>query len=80
MAHVSGRYGDLDYPTLAKYGFLAGAALFLGGALGEAVLSTGIAAGHPGGIDTLLTGAEIIGVVLGLFAPLIFGIVMPLTE
>ncbi|SNZ14828.1 hypothetical protein SAMN06269185_2269 [Natronoarchaeum philippinense] len=80
MAHISGRYGDLDYPKLAKYGFLTGAVLFLGGALGEATLASGLVGEAPGWLDTLLVDAEILGVLCGLLAPLIFGIVMPLTE
>lgn len=80
MAHVSGRYGDLDYPKLAKYGFLAGAAMFLGGALGEAALAAGLAESAPGWLGTLLFDIEVLGVAVGFLAPLLFGLVLPLTE
>lgn len=73
------RYGDLDYPTLAKRGFLLGLGLFALGALGEIVghAAPGLLSGT---IETILFDFEVIGVLVGLLAPLIFGIVLPLTE
>lgn len=74
-----GRYGNIDYPTVTKRAFLLGVALFLVGAVGELV-------GHavfgtlPGWEETLLLNAEILGVLVALLAPVVFGIVLPLTE
>ncbi|MFD1513284.1 hypothetical protein [Halomarina rubra] len=69
-----GRYGALDYPRLAKAGFALGVTMFVGGALG-ATLIEGPSLAH-----TLLIDAEALGILLGLFAPLVFGVVLPLTE
>jgi hypothetical protein len=74
-----GRYGNIDYATFAKRGFLLGAGLFVFGALGElgghALVGT-----LPSLVNTLLTDMEIVGILLALFSPLVFGIVLPLTE
>jgi hypothetical protein len=74
-----GRYGNLNYPKLTRQAFFVGVALFAIGALGEF-------AGHavfgtlPAWENTLLFDIEVLGVLIGLFAPIIFGIVLPLTE
>ncbi len=74
-----GRYGDIDYPTVTKRAFLVGVTLFLVGGIGELV-------GHayfgslPGWEEALLFNAELLGVLIALFAPIIFGVVLPLTE
>lgn len=74
-----GRYGDLDYGLLTKTGFFLGVGLFVlgagGGVLGHAVYET-----LPGWEQTLFTYSEVIGILLGLFAPFLFGIFLPLTE
>ncbi|MFC3477668.1 DUF7860 family protein [Halobacterium litoreum] len=71
-----GRYGNLDYPKLAKYGTLASVALVVVGALG-----TRLGAGTlPGWELTLLLDAEILGVVGMVVCPFLFGVFMPLTE
>jgi hypothetical protein len=76
---MAGRYGDLDYPTLAKGGFALGIALFAVGVLGEfAIGATGTPV--PGWEKALLFDAEVIGVLLFFFSPLVFGVVLPLTE
>lgn len=75
MSHTS----SMDYAKRAKQGFAVGAALFVVGVLGEAV-------GHavPGSLagwqQTLLFDAEVLGVLIGLLVPLVFGIVLPLVE
>lgn len=78
MSHRT-RSRNLDYPRLAKTGFLLGAALFavgaVGGIVGHAFLSS-----VPSVLYRLLFGMEILGVLVGFFAPAIFGVVMPLTE
>lgn len=74
-----GRYGNVDYPRYAKGGFLLGLALILGGAGAEAFLPL-LVGPLPPWEDTLLVEIEALGVVLFLFAPLVFGVIMPLTE
>ncbi|ELZ87370.1 hypothetical protein C453_03429 [Haloferax elongans ATCC BAA-1513] len=76
-----GRYGKLDYPRLAKTGFGLGLALFLFGAIGAKVALALSGNGHiPGWERTLFFDAEWLGIALALFSPIIFGIVLPLTE
>jgi hypothetical protein len=76
---MTGRYGDLDYSTLAKRGTILGFGLFALGALGEL-------ASHALGLQltaweaALLFDAEVVGVALFLLSPLVFGVVLPLTE
>jgi hydrogenase/urease accessory protein HupE len=75
MAHTT----SMNHEKLAKRGFLLGFALFAIGALGEI-------AGHtlftelPGWEQTLLFDMVILGTLIALLAPLIFGIVLPLIE
>lgn len=68
-----------NYALLAKRGFLLGVGLFLLGIIGEAgghaVLGT-----FPAWGDTLLVDIEILGILVGLFSPLVFGVILPLTE
>ncbi|WP_336337793.1 DUF7860 family protein [Haloarcula brevis] len=70
---------NADYATLAKRGFMLGAGLFLLGIAGEvaggAVLGT-----LPAWGDTLLVDMELLGILVGLLSPLVFGVVLPLTE
>ncbi|WP_436909300.1 DUF7860 family protein [Halosimplex marinum] len=75
MAH----HASMDYATYAKTGFLIGVALFVLGGLGEIVGST-VLGGLPGWERTLLFDMEVIGIALGLFSPLVFGVVAPLVE
>ncbi|MXR22047.1 DUF7860 family protein [Halobacterium bonnevillei] len=70
------RYGNIDYATVAKRGTLASFALFLVGALGLAFAAESL----PAWERTLLFDAEVLGVLGILLCPLVFGIVMPLTE
>ena len=74
-----GQYRNVDHATLAKRGFLLGVALFTVGVVGEvgghALLGT-----LPALVNTLLVDMEAIGILLALFSPLVFGIVMPLIE
>jgi len=76
---MTGRYGDLDFPTLTKRSFLLGIGLFALGALGEfAIAATGTAV--PAWEHAILVDAEWLGVVIALFSPFVFGILLPLTE
>jgi len=70
---------SIDYPTITKRGFQVGVALFLLGAFGEGVLPA-IAGPLPQWEATLFFDAEVIGLLVGFFVPLIFGLVLPLTE
>lgn len=75
MTHAS----SMDHAKRAKQGFMLGAGLFLTAIVAEFV-------GHamygtlPGWEQTLLVDAEIAGILIALFAPLVFGIVLPLVE
>ncbi|KAB1197497.1 MULTISPECIES: hypothetical protein [Haloferax] len=75
-----GRYGNLDYPRLAKGGLGLGLALFLFGAIGAKVALAMSGGQLPGWERTLFFDAEWIGIALILFSPIVFGIVLPLTE
>lgn len=74
-----GRYDDPDYITLAKGGFFLGLALFLVGAGGE-VIGHALYESLPAWENTLFLYSEGIGLLVGFFSPLLFGVVMPLTE
>jgi hypothetical protein len=76
---MPGRYGDLDYARLTKLGLATGLLLFAVGATGEL-------AGHalygtlPAWEDTLLFDLEVLGILVTLLSPFVFGVFMPLTE
>ncbi|MFC7027346.1 hypothetical protein ACFQJ5_06665 [Halomicroarcula sp. GCM10025324] len=74
-----GRTRRLDHATLAKRGFLLGVGLFALGVLGE-VIGPVLVGPLPGWGDMLFTDMEGLGILVALFAPLIFGIILPLTE
>ena len=73
------QYRNVDHATLAKRGFLLGVGLFAFGALGELVAHAFLGP-LPGWGNLLLTDMEALGILLALFAPLVFGIVLPLVE
>lgn len=74
-----GRYGELDYPRLAKTGFLLGLGLLLVGALGGAIAHAYFEP-LPNWEGTLLFDVEVVGLLIGFFSPFVFGIFLPLTE
>ncbi|WP_324663500.1 DUF7860 family protein [Haloarcula sediminis] len=74
-----GQYRSMDHATLAKRGFLLGVSLFVLGALGEFVAPV-LLGPLPGWGNVLFTDMEALGILLGLFSPLVFGIVLPLVE
>ncbi|WP_246984486.1 DUF7860 family protein [Halorientalis marina] len=76
---MAGRYGDLDYPTLTKRSVLLGVALFLVGALGEAVIAL-MGLQVPGWEETLLFDLEVLGIVVAFLSVVVFGVALPLTE
>lgn len=75
MAHHRG----IDYSTWTKRSFLFGAGLFALAAVIELTAHAYVGS-LPGWEETLLLDAEILGVLIALFAPIVFGIVLPLTE
>lgn len=74
-----GRYGDLDYPKLARRGLVLGVGLLLLGVLGE-VVGSALFGPLPSWEHTLFMDLSAIGILIGLFAPIVFGVVLPLTE
>lgn len=74
-----GRYGTLDYASWAKTGFLSGLVLLLAGAGGEIIGHT-LLESIPAWEATLFLYSEIVGVAVGFFSVMVFGIVLPLTE
>ena len=69
----------MNYPRLTKTSFLFGLALFAVGGLGE-LIGHAYFASLPGWEETLLFDLEVIGLVVAFFAPIVFGILLPLTE
>jgi hypothetical protein len=76
---MTGRYGNLDYPRLTKTGFAFGVALFAVGVLGH-VAGSAFFGPLPGWESVLLTDMEILGIAIAFFSPIVFGILLPLTE
>lgn len=76
---MTGRYGDLDYPKLTKRSFLLGVSLLVVGELGDAALRA-VSESAPAWEHTALAWAAILGVLIALTSPFVFGIVLPLTE
>jgi hypothetical protein len=76
---MTGRYGDLDYSALTGGGTLLGVGLFALGALGE-LATHALGMQLPAWEATLLFDAEVVGVLLSLLSPLVFGVLLPLTE
>ena len=74
-----GRYGNIDYPTVTKRSFLLGASLFIIGILGELV-GHAFFAPLPAWEQTLLVTIVGSGILVALIAPIVFGVILPLTE
>lgn len=74
-----GRYGTIDYPRYAKGGFLLGVALFAIGAIGS-LAGASFLGTLPGWESTLFFDMEVLGILAALLSPLVFGVVLPLTE
>lgn len=74
-----GRYGNLDYPKLTRTGFLLGLALITIG-LGTELVAHSLHYQLPAWEETLLFDMGVIGILLFLLSPLVFGVVLPLTE
>jgi hypothetical protein len=76
---MSGKYGDVDYPTLTKRGVGAGLGLFAVGMLGETIGPV-LFGQLPAWEHTLFFDLEAVGVLLLLVSVFVFGILLPLTE
>jgi hydrogenase/urease accessory protein HupE len=74
-----GRYGELNYSKFTKTGFFLGVSFVVIGVLGE-LIGTSFYGSLPAWENMLFTGLEILGILLGLLSPFIFGIFLPLTE
>mgnify|MGYP000188678963 CR=1 FL=1 len=76
---MSGRYGNLDYPTLTKRAVLGCASLFL---LAMAVEVGAMVTGTtlPPWEHALLVDLELFGVVGAFLSVFVFGVALPLTE
>lgn len=76
---MTGRYGKLDYPKLTKSGMLLGLLLFAIGEIGGYAANVGWLV-LPGWESALLLDAAMLGVLMILLSPFVFGIFLPLTE
>lgn len=74
MTHAS----TTDYSKRAKQGFLAGAGLFLAGAVGELFGHTYLSL--PGWGEAVLLDAIVLGTLSALVSVFVFGIILPLVE
>ena len=72
-------YRGMDYAKLARNGFLLGVGMFLLGGLGH-LIGPALLGSLSGWESGLLVDLEVGGIVVGLLAPLGFGVVLPLTE
>lgn len=71
-----GHGASLDYPKLTKAGVALGVLLFVVGATVEALFHGSL----PAWEEALFFDMEVIGVLLFLLSPLVFGVLLPLTE
>ena len=74
-----GRYGELDYGRLTKYGFGLGVFLFVLGVAG-AFLGPAVFGPLPGWEEALFVESEATGIIVAFLSVVLFGIVLPLTE
>ncbi|WP_330631341.1 DUF7860 family protein [Halocatena halophila] len=75
MTHGS----TVNHELLVKLGFSVGVGLFVLGAAGQGLLPA-ITGPLPSWEQSLLLGAEEVGLVVGFFSPFVFGILLPLIE
>jgi hypothetical protein len=76
---MTGRYGNLDYARLTKLGFTLGVLAFAVGAGGE-VVGHAVFGTLPAWEDALLFDLEVLGILVTLLSPFVFGVLLPLTE
>lgn len=72
-------YRTPDYGQLAKGGFILGLMMIVVGASGEWAIHSQILS-VPAWEDALFFDLEVLGVLVFLFSPIVFGIVLPLIE
>jgi hypothetical protein len=72
-------YTSADYARFAKGGFLLGLTLLLAGATGE-IVGHAVYGSLPAWETTLFTDLELVGLLVGLFSPFVFGIAAPLID
>lgn len=72
-----GQYGDIDYPTYIKRGVLLGLTLLVVGELGGYASQS---FSMPAWEEALFFALAVIGLLVLFLSPLLFGLVLPLTE
>lgn len=75
MAHTN----SIDYPRWTKRGFFAGIALFVLAELASA-LGPRLFGQLPSWEQTLFLDLAVVGILVAVLTPIVFGIVLPLTE
>ena len=73
------RTRSIDHARYAKLGFLLGLSLFVIGGGGE-IVGHAVYGTLPAWEATLLFDLEVIGLLVGFFSPLVFGVALPLIE
>jgi hypothetical protein len=73
------RYANINHGLWAKRGFLLGLGLLLLGVAGE-IVGHALFGSLPGWENTFFHYSEGIGILIGFFAPAIFGIALPLVD
>jgi len=73
-----GRYGSIDYPTVVKRGVLLGLALMVVGEFGGYLADNYVSI--PAWEETLFLAVAVVGLLAFVLSPIVFGIVLPLTE
>ncbi|MFT4910802.1 MAG: hypothetical protein ACI9TI_001979 [Natronomonas sp.] len=76
---MTGRTREIDYPKITKRSFALGLALFCIGGLGQGLVRT-LGVQLPAWELTLLFDLEVLGIGIFLLSPIVFGILLPLTE
>ena len=70
---------SVDYARYAKWGFFLGVALFAIGGGGE-IVGHALYGSLPAWENALFFDLEVVGLLVGFFSPLVFGIALPLLE
>jgi len=73
-----GRYGSIDYSASVKRGVLFGLTLMVVGELGGDLAENYVRV--PAWEESLFLGAAVVGLLAFVLSPIVFGIVLPLTE
>lgn len=73
-----GRYGNIDYPRSVKRGVLTGLFLLTVGEIGGYVADVYVAL--PAWEEVLFLDIAVLGLLIFVLSPILFGIVLPLTE